>query len=69
MGHKYLAYAEERSEVIAGGPFVFGGGFYGSRFGYFGGLPTEVIRRGCETTFDVADGRVLTWALRGNACS
>ncbi len=67
-GHKYLAYSEQRADYIAGGPFLFGAGFYyGPRFGY-AAFPPQVIERVCETTFDIAEGRVLTWALRGNAC-
>ncbi len=71
-GRKFLAYAERRSEVITGGPFFggFGGGFgyYGPGFGLYSAFPSEVIERGCETTFEISDGRVLTWSLRGNAC-
>lgn len=67
-GHKFLAYSEQRVDFVAGGPFFFGGaGFYGSRFGY-GAFTPQVVERVCETTFDVAEGRVVTWALRGNAC-
>lgn len=70
-GHKFLAYTEQRADYIAGGPFFFGGGFgggfYGPRFGY-AAFPPQVIERVCETTFDIAEGRVLTWSLRGNAC-
>ena len=67
-GRKFLAYSERRSEVIEGGPFFGGFGYYGSGFGGFGAFPTEVIERDCETTFEVGDGRVLGWTLRGNAC-
>ena len=73
-GHNYLAYAEQLSQRIDGGPFFFGGGFYGGGFGYGPGFgygaafPTEIVPRVCETTFDVSGGRVVGWALRGNAC-
>lgn len=62
-GRKFLAYTEQRSDVVSAG--IGFGGYFGPSFGYF---PSEVIERGCETTFEVADGRVLTWSLRGNAC-
>jgi hypothetical protein len=65
-GHRFLAYVEQRSEVQSVGFGVGGGfGYFGPSFGYY---PSQVIERGCETTFEVADGRVLTWSLRGNAC-
>ena len=71
-GHKFLAYTQQRAEVIPADPF-FIGGFYGAGFynrGFYGGaaFPAEVIPRQCETTFDIAGGVVVTWALRGNAC-
>ncbi len=62
-GHRFLAYLEQRSELLTVG--VGFGGYFGPSFGYY---PSQVIERGCETTFEVADGRVLTWSLRGNAC-
>ncbi len=66
-GHKFLAYVERRERVY-GGP-VFGGfGYFGAGYGFYDGFPAEVTVRTCETTFEVADARVLTWALRGNAC-
>ena len=67
-GHKYLAFLEQRQDYLAGGPFLFGGGFYGRGFGYGAVFPSEVINRVCETTLDIANGRVLSWSLRGNAC-
>ena len=69
-GHTYLAYTEARDTYYGGGPFLFGGfggGYYGPGFGYTAFAPT-VVQRVCETTFDVVDGRVVTWSLRGNAC-
>ncbi len=78
-GHRFLAFTEQRSQVIdGGGPFlVGGGGFYGGGFGVgpgfgpgfgFASFPTEIVPRICETTLDVSGGRVQSWALRGNAC-
>lgn len=64
-GRKFLAYAERRSEIIPVGAGFGGYGYFGPSFGY---IPSEVIDRSCETTFEVANGRVLTWLLRGNAC-
>lgn len=64
-GHQFLAYAEHRFEVLSAGFGIGGFGYFGPSFGY---SPSEVIDRGCETTFEVANGRVVTWSLRGNAC-
>lgn len=71
-GRRFLAYEEQRSSTIYNdGPFFAGGfgGFYNGGFGgVYGGLPTQVVRRVCETTFEIANDRVVTWTLRGNAC-
>lgn len=74
-GRKFLAYSERQSDLIGGGPFFggfgsFGSGFGGSGlgFGYSAAFPTQIVERDCETTFEVAGGRVLAWSLRGNAC-
>ena len=81
-GRKFLAYREERAQILDGGGGFFGGGFYGGGFGYGTGFgsafgpsfgygaafPAEVIPRVCETTLEVAGGRVTGWSLRGNSC-
>lgn len=67
-GHRFLAFLEEREDYLAGGPFFFGAGIYGPRYGYGAIFPTQVRDRSCETTLDVVSGRVVTWSLRGNAC-
>lgn len=67
-GRRFLAYAERRVDVVPAGPFFGGFGYFGGGYGYYGAFPSQVVERGCETTFEVADGRVVTWSLRGNAC-
>ncbi|MBC7800532.1 MAG: hypothetical protein H7Z10_07910 [Gemmatimonadaceae bacterium] len=68
-GRTFLAYSDRRIDIVPGGPFFGGFGYFGGGYGrYGGGFPSQVIERGCETTFEVADGRVLSWSLRGNAC-
>ncbi len=71
-GRKFVAYTERRTTVYQGGPFFggFGGGFgyLGAGYGYYGAFPSQVLERGCETTFELGEGRVLTWSLRGNSC-
>jgi hypothetical protein len=69
-GHKFLAYSRSRIESIPGsagfGPYGYGP--YWGGWGGWGGFGPEVIQRDCETTFEVANGVVLHWSLRGNAC-
>lgn len=59
-GTKFLAYDEQRTDVIPPPP----------SFGpwWFNPMPAQVIQRWCETTFQVADGVVRSFTLRGNAC-
>lgn len=68
-GRRFVAYTERRADIVGGGPFFGGGfGYFGGGYGLYGALPATVVERGCETTFELADGRVLSWTLRGNAC-
>lgn len=64
-GRKFIAYDERRTDVIPASPFLGGFGYFG--YGY-GGFPPQLVERGCETTLEVAGGRVVSWSLRGNAC-
>lgn len=70
-GIKFLAYSDRRVDVIPGTPGFPGYGPpfnpYGYGYGY-GGLPPQAIERDCETTFELVDGRVRSFTLRGNAC-
>jgi hypothetical protein len=66
-GHRFLAYLERRVDVIPGtGPWA---PFWGRRWGYYGpDFPPQVVERACETTFEIAGGKVQSFQLRGNAC-
>jgi hypothetical protein len=66
-GHRFLAYVEHRSEL---NPWTAPWTQHGYRSGGFGGaeFPPEVLERACETTFEIADGRVQSFSLRGDAC-
>ena len=79
-GHRFLAYQERQTSIVGTGVGFgdFGGlgygGYGGFGYGGFGGFGTtfsnsRIVERVCETTFDVAGGRVVTWSLRGNACT
>ena len=63
-GVRYLAYNEHRINLIPTFPSYspFFTGWYG------GGFPSQVVELQCETTFEVADGTVKAFTLRGNAC-
>jgi hypothetical protein len=63
-GVKYLAYDEQRVDIVPGYPTYnpFFTGWYG------GGFPPEVVELRCETTFEIAAGTVKAFTLRGNAC-
>ena len=63
-GVKYLAYDERRVDLVPSVPSYspFFTGWYG------GGFPPQAIELQCETTFEVAEGTVKTFTLRGNAC-
>jgi hypothetical protein len=65
-GHRFLAYTESRLDIVPTGPIMPWG--WRNGWGYGGGFPSEVVQRVCETTFEVVDGRVKGYTLRGNAC-
>ena len=67
-GRRFIAYSERRTDIYGGGPFFGGFGYFGAGYGLYGAFPAQVVERGCETTFEVGEGRVVSWALRGNAC-
>ena len=66
-GRKFIAYDERTTDLLPSGPFLGGFGYFG--YGGFGGFPPQLIERGCETTLEVAGGKVVSWALRCNACT
>ena len=64
-GHKFLAYRQQDVTVLPGWnayPYPWWG------WGGFGAVSGEVVVNTCETTFELADSRVLRWSLRGNSC-
>lgn len=63
-GLKYLAYVEQRVDIMPGYPSYtpYFSGWYG------GGFPPQVINLVCETTFQVSEGKVKSFTLRGNGC-
>ena len=76
-GHKFLAYSRNRIESIPGDGFGYGGFGYGyGGFGYggfgpgfgYGGFGPDIVQRDCDTTFELTNGKVASWSLRGNDC-
>jgi hypothetical protein len=63
---KYLAYDENRVDILPGAPSR---GYGAPYLGWYGGaFPPQVVNLTCETTFSVSDGVVRAYNLRGNAC-
>ncbi len=76
-GVQYVAY-DQSHQVIDTGAYLggwygpYGGPFYGGGFYpqvYAAGLTPQVIVYGCETTFMLKGGRVVSVTLRGNDCN
>ena len=67
-GVQFLAYVEQRVDYLPGSPF-YGPG-YGWPYGPYGdgGFPPQIVEYFCETTFQVAQERVVSFTFRGNAC-
>ncbi len=67
-GRKFFAYVEKRAEYYQPPPLFMG---YGR--GPFGGMPHfqagETIERVCETTFELAEGKVVSARMRGDLCN
>jgi hypothetical protein len=63
-GAKYLAYREQRVDIVPSYPSYppYFGGWYG------GGFPPQAINLVCETTFQLVEGTVKSFTLRGNGC-
>jgi hypothetical protein len=78
-GRRFLAYRQQRADVLPGsGPFLVAPyhRFGYSGFGGFGGyddfegtsFPPTIIQHVCETTFEIAGGKVAGFSLRGDDC-
>ncbi len=63
-GVTYIAYVEQRSDLIPTSPFLGPGWGYG----WYGPFPPQVVTWRCETTFQVVGGIVRGFNLTGNAC-
>ena len=68
-GTKFLAYLEQRIDLIPGS-YGFQGSPYWGPGGYWGpaGIPSQAMTLTCETTFTLTAGVVRSYTLRGNAC-
>jgi hypothetical protein len=65
-GKRFLAYTEDRLDVMPGMVgFARFGRPYSRVYGAFG---HEIVQRSCETTLEIADGKVAGFTLRGTDC-
>jgi hypothetical protein len=67
-GRKFLAYVEDRSQLLPGLRPVGPWGAYGYPMGGFQGVSPEIVPRACETTFELEGGVVRAFALHGDGC-
>jgi hypothetical protein len=69
-GSKFVAYSQHKIESFPDGPYWGGYGWHGG-WGWWGrggwGYP-DIEEFDCETTFELKQGLVKGWNLRGNAC-
>lgn len=63
-GRRYLAFVQHWPDFA----FFPGTGFYQGAYGYRYRRGPELVDRHCEVIFEVAQGRVAGFALRGSAC-
>ncbi|MGH7080397.1 MAG: hypothetical protein ACREFU_20145 [Acetobacteraceae bacterium] len=67
-GDKFLAYDDRRLEFVPG--FYGGPPWFGPGWGpwFWGPAPPIVVQRGCETTFEIENGKVASFSMRGAGC-
>ena len=61
-GGRFLEW-DQMSQVAYPGMWAYGWGP-----GWYGGVPPTVMTYTCQTMLEVRDGRVVSWALRGDGC-
>jgi len=69
-GHKFLAYANTRNVYIAGTAPSYTTTYIGKTAytNSVGGSPAQNINMSCQTTFEIADEKVVSWQWKGNDC-
>ena len=64
-GVKFIAYTEQRVDLLPGPP----GYAFGPPFGlYPNAMPPQAVALTCDTSFAIVGGTVRSYSLRGNAC-
>lgn len=61
--HTFLAYVNQQTDYST----PMGGWGYGG-WGYGGGFPTTAYTYTCQTTFELVNGVVSAWTMRGDGC-
>jgi hypothetical protein len=68
-GHRFLAYSESRIDSLGYPGWGYGGCGWGRWGGFYGGgFGDEIVQEQCTTTFELANGLVQSWKLKGNDC-
>ncbi len=68
---KFLVYQSSRSIVVPGTAPTYQTTFVGNT-AYttaYGGTPPSQIDLGCQTTFEVRNGKIVDFSYRGNDCT
>src|SRR4051794_3272161 len=63
-GVRFLSYQQQQTQVIPASPWYY----YGPMPGFYGGFPPQMVTWACDTTFQIVEGRVASYTLRGNGC-
>ena len=63
-GKRFLVYEERRVDIVT--PPYYGG--WARPYGWGGAYPAQAIEYVCETSFEISDGKVTGYGLKGNAC-
>lgn len=68
-GHRFLQYGSRANVTMPGAPATSTTTFIGNQAftTTTGGSPINITLT-CTTTFDLVDGRVVSWTYRGNNC-
>lgn len=69
-GHRFLVYSSSRNIFLPGTAPQYRTTFVGNTAytNQVGGTAAQSIDLGCQTTFELSDGRIRSWRWQGNDC-
>jgi hypothetical protein len=69
-GVKFLAYNSSRNVYLAGTAPTYTTTYIGNTAytSSSGGTPAQNLNLNCQTTFEISDGKIVSWRFQGNAC-